>query len=90
MDFVDGLGDTTHTLEIAVDDIGRLELRHGRVRMVLVTQRDSGLWIPAVSIVWSIEAWKAARSHYETCHKIIYGGMPDQSAVAPLFGAQHH
>lgn len=70
MDFVSGLGETAHILEIAVDNLGRVEVHHGRIRIVLVTQRD-GMWVPAISLVWSVDAWKAALPHYEVCREIV-------------------
>lgn len=74
MDFVQGLGDTSRTVEFAVDDIGRLEVRNGRARITFVTYRDnSGLILPAVSLVWSVDAYRAIQTKREVMNEIILG-----------------
>lgn len=76
MDFVEGLGDTSGILEIAVDDIARVEVMNGRVRITFAAYRDGGLPFGAVALVWSKEAYAAIQPKREIMNALILGRLP--------------
>lgn len=80
MDFVDGLGDTSGALEIAVDDIGRVEIMNGRVRITFAAYRG-GAAFAAVALVWSKEAYAAMQPKREIMNGVILGRLSPDAIV---------
>jgi hypothetical protein len=78
MDFVKDLGDTSNTLEVPVDGIGRVELYCGRARVTLVRaslQRDGLVMQPAICVVWTVAAWRACHNEFALMHKLVSDGV---------------
>lgn len=77
MDFVEGLGDTTNTLEVPVDRIGRVEIYCDRVRVTLArasVQNDAIIIQPAVCIVWTVAAWRSCHADFAEMHRLVTEG----------------
>lgn len=85
MDFVQGLGDTSGTLEFAVDDIGRVEIMNGRVRITFAAYRDDHP-TAAVSLVWSVEAYRAIQTKREVMNRLILAGIAPAEILAAAVG----
>lgn len=84
MDFVEGLGDTSGTLEIAVDGLGRWEILNDRVRLTLVTIRGE-VPAPAVCLVWTKVGLAKQRGHYSLLYDLLCssrGAEPELSVAA--------
>ncbi len=85
MDFVEGLGDTSGILEIAVDGIGRAEILNDRVRLTLITQRDCGP-APAVCLVWTTAGLKQNRPNYDLLNEVLTGRIKEPTAIQIMDG----
>lgn len=85
MDFVEGLGDTSGILEVAVDGLGRWEILDDRIRLTLVTIRGSAP-APAVCLVWTKEGLKRNRRCYALLYEMLHGHIserePSMAAIA--------
>lgn len=83
MDFVEGLGDTSGTLEIAVDGLGRWEILNDRIRLTLITIRGNAP-APAVCLVWTKVGLANNRRHYDMLNDLLCGRVaePELSVVA--------
>lgn len=91
MDFVKGLGDTSHLQDVLVDDIGRAEVWGGRVRITLcrvIEDADGGHYYGAViPLIWTLDAWRASRPKHAMMRALIEGnGVP----IAPPAGSPLH
>lgn len=78
MDFVKGLGDTSHLQDVLVDDIGRVEVFCGRVRITLcrVIEDAEGrrYYSAVVPLVYSLDGWRNARHRVPAVRALVEGG----------------
>lgn len=89
MDFVEGLGDTSGTLEIAVDALGRWEILSDRVRLTLVTIR-SDIPAPAVCLVWTADGLKRNRRHYALLYDLLCSRAAEPELSIAVGSLLHH
>ncbi len=92
MDFVKELGDTSHLQDVLVDDVGRVEMFCGRLRITLCRMIEDGngkrFYGPVIPLVWSVDAWRASHKKRAMMHAFIEGGG---APIVPEDGrALHH
>lgn len=88
MDFVKGLGDTSGTLEIAVDGLGRWEILNDRIRLTMVTIRDD-MPAPAVCLVWTKAGLSRNRRHYDLLNDLLCGRIAEPELFAVASALNH-
>lgn len=78
MDFVKGLGDASHLQDVLVDDIGRVEVFCGRMRITLCRVIEDGEghrhYAPVVPLVYTITGWRNARNRVPAMRALVEGG----------------
>jgi len=74
MDLQEELTEGTGVMEIAVDGLGRVEVHNGRVRITLTRtfeRRGKLITVPAITVVWTVEAWLAAQLPYAQIRALV-------------------